>query len=116
MGTSRLHLNKAGSASQNSIRRYAMRLDGDLISHSLMEENAMKASIRLSGLLTFVLLLTGCTGNMRHSNRQLSDQVRLPSAPKLEPSPTSPSVPNMSAPANPSPLSASGAQRPTGSY
>jgi hypothetical protein len=112
----RLLLNNAGSASQNSIRRYAMPLDGYLISHALMEENVMNAIIRMSGVLTFVLLVSGCTGNMRHSNRQMSDQVRLPSAPKLEPSPTSPSVPNMSAPANPSPLSASGAQRPTGSY
>jgi hypothetical protein len=84
----------------------------------------MKSIARMAAFLTTVLLVSGCTGSMRH-DRQMKDQVRLPTAPALETSPTSPT--NPASPASPymgvpsgagaqssSPLSSSASQRPIG--
>jgi uncharacterized lipoprotein len=82
----------------------------------------MKSIARMAALLTTVLLVSGCTGSMRH-DRQMKDQVRLPTAPTLETSPTtgptSPTSPYMGVPSgaggqSTSPLSSSASQRPVG--
>jgi hypothetical protein len=87
----------------------------------------MKSIARMAAFLTTVFLVSGCTGSMRH-DRQMKDQVRLPTAPTLETSPASPTSPTSSAsPTSPymgvpsgaggqssSPLSSSASQRPMG--
>jgi uncharacterized lipoprotein len=81
----------------------------------------MKSIARMAALLTTLLLVSGCTSSMRH-DRQMKDQVRLPTAPSLEASPTSPSgttnpymgVPSGAGSQASSPLSSSAAQRPIG--
>jgi hypothetical protein len=84
----------------------------------------MKSITRMAALLTTVLLVSGCTGSMRH-DRQMRDQVRLPTAPTLETSPTSPTgpagstSPYMGGPTgaggqSSTPLSSSASQRPMG--
>jgi hypothetical protein len=81
----------------------------------------MNSIARMAAVLTTVLLVSGCTGSMRH-DRQMRDQVRLPTAPALETSPTSPTSPvspYMGGPSgsggqSSSPLSSSASQRPIG--
>jgi hypothetical protein len=116
---------QSNSASQNRSWRYAKRHNGAPAIRSLMEEYKMKSIARMAALLTTVLLVSGCTGSMRH-DRQMKDQVRLPTAPTLETSPTtgptspaSPTSPYMGVPSGAGgqsalPPSSSASQRPVG--
>lgn len=52
----------------------------------------MKATARLVALATLVVI-SGCTGGLRHKERPLREPVRLPSAPSLDPTISAPSSP-----------------------
>jgi hypothetical protein len=55
----------------------------------------MKTTTRMAALMVTIALIAGCRGGMRHTDRPLRDSVRLPSAPALEPSPTTPAGPGL---------------------
>jgi hypothetical protein len=66
----------------------------------------MKTTSRLATFAAMILLVSGCTG-MRHKEKALREPVKLPGAPTLEPSVTTPPAANMPDPTM-APLSAGG--------
>ena len=66
---------------------------------ALMEEEEMKVMARMAALAAALAFVSGCSHSMRHTNPQLKDQVKLPSAPMIEPSTSAPTGPGMPAPA-----------------
>jgi hypothetical protein len=54
----------------------------------------MKRTFGLAAVIATLLLVSGCSG-LRGKDRPARDPVRLPSAPALEGSPTTPAVPGM---------------------
>jgi hypothetical protein len=67
----------------------------------------MKTTSRLATLTAMFLMVSGCTG-MRHKEKVLREPVKLPGAPTLEPSVTTPPAATMPESMT-SPLSAGGA-------
>jgi hypothetical protein len=76
----------------------------------------MKTIARVAVLGVTLSMVAGCSNGLRRSDRSLREPVRLPSAPALDSSattpmsPTAPSTPNMISDA-PSPLSATAPSR-----
>jgi uncharacterized lipoprotein len=84
---------------------------GPITAH--MEELAMKSIARMAALVAALALVSGCSHSMRHNNQQLKDQVKLPSAPVIEPSTSAPAGYGVTSPA-PLTRSAPSSSLPTG--
>jgi hypothetical protein len=55
----------------------------------------MKTTFGLAAVTATLFFVSGCTGGLRGKDRSVRDPVRLPGAPVLEGSPTTPSIPGM---------------------
>jgi hypothetical protein len=66
---------------------------------ALMEEEEMKAIARMAAMAAALAFVSGCSHSMRHTNQQIKDQVKLPSAPMIEPGTAAPSGAGIGSPA-----------------